>query len=193
MNRGNRADEFLDNDGLANTRSAKDASLATFGEGRDQVNHLDTSFKNLGAGGLLGKKRGGSMNGVVLICRNLTFIVHRATQNVENAAQGGSPYRDQDGCTGSFGRETALQAIGGIHRNTAHPVITQVLLHFQHQFSTVFAGDLKGFKNVGEFACRKLNIDNTSLNLNDTACCIHHLFHPVKILSVLIISGVYNN
>ena len=56
---GHVVDEFLDHDGLADAGAAEDACLATTGEGRDQVDDLDTRLEDFGLGALFGKRGGG--------------------------------------------------------------------------------------------------------------------------------------
>ena len=53
MLRGHVADEFLDDDGLADAGAAEDADLAAFGERADQVDDLDAGLEDLGLGRLL--------------------------------------------------------------------------------------------------------------------------------------------
>ena len=72
--------------------------------------------------------------------------------------------------TGDF--HPALEPLGGGHRDGAHPVVTQMLLHLK--------GELHRGAGHGEFHrasvvdCRnlagKLNVHNGSDNLNDFTC-----------------------
>ena len=50
---GNRADQFHDDHSLAGTCAAKNAGLATLGEGSDQVNDFETGVKDVHPCGLL--------------------------------------------------------------------------------------------------------------------------------------------
>jgi hypothetical protein len=85
---GDVADELLDEDGLADARTAEQPDLSTLGVRRQQVDHLDASFEHLGrrprrldAGGL-------TMDRVVMFRVNRTHLVHRLADHVQHAAQG---------------------------------------------------------------------------------------------------------
>ena len=55
-------DQFHDDDGLADARTAEQADFAAFQEGLDEVNDLDAGFEHLGGRGLLIKSGCGTMN-----------------------------------------------------------------------------------------------------------------------------------
>ena len=54
---GDAGDQFLDDDGLAQTRPAEQSGLAAAKERREQVDHLDAGFEHLGLGGEIDKFR----------------------------------------------------------------------------------------------------------------------------------------
>ena len=107
VHRGDRADEFLDDDGLADTGAAEDAGLPPLGEGGDQIDDLDASLEDLGAGGLVGEERGRSMDGIIQVRHHGTFFIDRQAQNIKNTAQGLGAHRHHDGSTGGTDGETA--------------------------------------------------------------------------------------
>ena len=55
---GDVIDQFLDQDGLADTGAAEQADLAALGVGADQVNDLDAGLEDLSGRLLLVKGRG---------------------------------------------------------------------------------------------------------------------------------------
>jgi hypothetical protein len=72
-----RADQFLDDDRLADTRTPKDACLAALGERGDKVDDLDTGLEDLHPRRLLRKIRGCSVDGIIQVGVRLPLLVHR--------------------------------------------------------------------------------------------------------------------
>ena len=73
------------------------------------------------------------MNRIMQARLNRTFVIDRFTQNVKDPAKRDWPDRDHDRSAGCISGLAAFQTIGGIHRNRADPVVTQVFLNFEDQ------------------------------------------------------------
>ena len=85
MFRGNRTDEFHDDNGLTRTCTTKDARLTTFGERSDKIDHFYTGLEDLYTGGLLSEWRRGAMDRVTGRSFDRSFFIHRLAEHVENA------------------------------------------------------------------------------------------------------------
>ena len=60
---------------------------------------------------------------------HITFFVYGFTQDIEDAAQGGSANRDADGRSSIDNFHAPYQAIGRAHCHSSHLGITQQLLY----------------------------------------------------------------
>ena len=77
--------------------------------------------------------------------------VDRLAEQVEDAAEGRVADRDRDRAAGVDHLVAALQAVGGVHRHRAHPVVAEVLLHLADQlgrFAILVAGHLDLHRRV---------------------------------------------
>ena len=79
-------DELLDQDGLADAGTAKQADLTALGVGADQVNDLDAGLQNFGGGLLLLVAGGRAVDGPIGLGFRGGLVVHRLAQQVEHAA-----------------------------------------------------------------------------------------------------------
>src|SRR5690606_24187724 len=92
--------QLLNEDSLADTGTAEQTDLATTSIRSEQVDNLDTGDQNLGLGGLLGERRGISVNRVVLGGLDGTALINRVTSDVHDTAQSARADRDLDRSTG---------------------------------------------------------------------------------------------
>ncbi len=84
---GDVVDEFHDDDRLADARTTECSNLATLGERTDEVDDLDAGFENLRLRVLLGERRSGAVNRILLRVRNRTTLVGRLANDVEDTAE----------------------------------------------------------------------------------------------------------
>ena len=61
------ADQFLNDDGLADSGAAVGSDLTAAGKRRNQIEYLDTRLENIDGGGLFLERRGLPMNGPVVL------------------------------------------------------------------------------------------------------------------------------
>jgi len=101
------------------------------------------------------------------------LLVHGLAEHVEDAAQGGFTHGYGDRSTGVDSFHAAHQTIGAAHGHSAHPVVTQELLHFSGQSHVlagrVFARHAEGVIDLGQLAGREFNVDHRADHLPDDA------------------------
>ena len=93
---GDRADELLDDDGLAHARAAEDARLSALGERGDQVDHLHSGFENLHPGGLL-VERGGEVVDRIVAGRRAPRPARRSAGRARRTSARAWPARPERG------------------------------------------------------------------------------------------------
>src|SRR5206468_1018204 len=135
-------DEFHDDNRFAHAGAAERADLAALEEGADEVNDLDAGGENLGAGGLVHQRRGAAVNRAKLVRLHAALLVDGIAGNVEHAAHDRFADGHGDGLAGVGQFHAALEPFGGAHGDGAHPVVAQVLLHFEGQLGAALAGQV---------------------------------------------------
>ena len=126
-------DQLHDDDGLAHAGAAERADLAPLEERADQVDDLDAGRQHLRRGRLLLERRRRAVNRVVLVGDHRPAIVHRLAGDVEHASHDAVADRHRDRRAGVGDLVAALEPLGAGHRDGAHPLVAEVLLHFQRQ------------------------------------------------------------
>ena len=128
---GNVVDQFHDQHGLSHARAAEQADLAALGVGGDEVHDLDACFQNLGGGFLLVISGRLAVDGPALLSLRRGKIVHRVSQQIEDAAQALIAHGHRDGAARIHGFRAAHKAVGAGHGDAAHNVVADVLRHLQ--------------------------------------------------------------
>src|SRR5262249_4798645 len=131
MELGDVIDQLHDDNGLAYSGAAECSHLATLEEGTNQVNHLDASGKNLGRGRLLYQRRRWTMDRIVLVGFDGATVIHRISCDVEHPAHNTFANGNRDGCATVVDLKSAFQALSPRHGDGPHPLVTQMLLHFE--------------------------------------------------------------
>ena len=172
MHLGDVVDQFHDDNRFADARAAKRANLAAFQERTNQINDLDAGRQNLRAGGLLGQRRRGAVNGIILLGLDRSAFIHRFANDVEHTAHDGLADGHGNRAAGVHDLVAALETFGGGHGDGAHPVVTEMLLHFERQPGLGAAGqDVFGSQRVinGGQRFGKFHIHDRADDLNDFA------------------------
>ena len=131
MTLGDVVDQLHDDDRLADTRAAEKADLPAFYEWRDQIDDLDARLEDLGLGLQVREQRSRTMDRPALDIRgDRRSVVHRLTEYVENSTQRGLADRNLDRRSGIFDVHPAHDGVRRGHRDGAHLIATDVLLHF---------------------------------------------------------------
>ena len=152
-----RADQLLDQHGLADAGAAEEPDLAALGVGREQVDDLDPGLEDLLGRSEVGGFGRRAVDRPALLGLDRLAEVDRLAEQVEDAAQGGVADRNRDRAAGVDHLVAALQAVGGVHRDGADPVVAEVLLHLADQ--------------VGRLAVRRRRASRSSPPSRSPAAC----------------------
>ena len=166
VGRGDVINQFLNQNGLADTGTAEQTDLAALGVGADQVNDLDAGLENFRGGLLLVKGRSRTVDGPALDVLRRGLLVDGLAQQVEHAAQALVTNGHLDRFAGIHGIRTADKAVGGRHGNAAHDVIANVLGNLNDQlFAVVF--QFNGVQKGGQFTVPESDVQYRSHDLYD--------------------------
>ena len=87
MTLGDIIDQFLDDNGLAYTRTTECANFSTFHKGTDEVDNLDAGLEDLDGRGLVFQVRCGPVDGIAWRIFDFRLIVNCLTKHVKDASQ----------------------------------------------------------------------------------------------------------
>ena len=164
---GDVTDQFHHVYGFAYTGTTEQTNLTAFSKRADQVDNLDAGFQKVVAASLLSEGRCWAVNAPTLFGVNRASFVDRVAQNVHDPAQSRFTDWNGDGCARVGDFQTALQALGGTHRNGTNHAVAQLLLNFQSG-----SGRALYFQRVVDaryvFAW-KFHVDHGADDLNDTS------------------------
>ena len=124
---GNVVNQFLHQDGFADTGTAEQTDLTALGIRAQQVDDLDACFQDFAGCLLLGKGRSLSVNRHVFACLDFTESVNRFTENVEHSSENLIADRNLNRRTCIHAIHSSDKTVSGTHRDTADNVITDVL------------------------------------------------------------------
>ena len=153
MLRGDRADQLLDQNGLADTGTAEQADLAALRVGREQVHDLDSRLEDLLARGQVLDLRRVAMDRPALVGVDVALLVDRLAEQVEDPAERRLADGHCDRPAGVADLRAPCQAVGRVHRHGAHPVVAQVLLHLADErllLAVTLDVDLERVVDVGQ-------------------------------------------
>src|SRR5947207_6241771 len=144
-------DELHDDNGFANTGAAKRADLASFRERTNQVNHLDSRFKDLHSCVLLGEMRGLAMDRITLFEFYGTAVINRIARHIKKATEYTLTHRHCDRSASIGHAHPTLEAVRRRHGDGTHPVFTQMLLDLEDKFRRVAVDLVLDFERVINF------------------------------------------
>ncbi len=183
---GEVVDQLHDDDGLADAGAAEEADLSALHVRLEEVDDLDAGLEELVGGGLLRELRRRTMDLPELLRFDRRAAIDRFADDVHDAAERFLADRDADAVARVADFHAADESVGGVHRDAAHGVLTEVLRHFDDE---VFlprvdgrVGDPERAIDRGELAGLKLDVDDRSDDLRDAsdAECVrrHSLILP---------------
>ena len=82
------------------------------------------------------------MDGQIFIGFHRTLFVHGIAGDVEHAAHDGFADRHGNRAVGVGDLVAALESLGGAHGDGAHPVVAEMLLHFEREFGLAATGQV---------------------------------------------------
>ena len=166
-------DELHDDDRLADAGAAEESDLSAFHERRDQVDDLDAGFENFRLRlevhevGTLAVDR-------PALCASAGIggaVVDRLAEHVEDASErrGADRHRDRGARVDRI--HAAHDAVGGAHRDGAHLVAADVLLHFDDDADVGArvgrSADLEGVVDLGEVLGLEFHVEDGADDLDD--------------------------
>ena len=165
-------DHLLDDDGLAHTRPAEQADLATLHIGLEQVDDLDPGLEHLGP--RLELVEGGriAVDLPVLLDTLDRVGVQRLPEHVEDVAQHGVAHRDRDAASEVAHHGTADQAVGLLHADAAHPTVADLLGHLGRDLvgrPVELDRELDRVVDLGQGVGRELDVDHGTGDGDDPA------------------------
>ena len=136
----NAVNHFLDQYGLAHTGATEQTNFAALDVGGEQVNHLDAGIEDLSLCFQLIKGRCLAVNAPPLLdVQTCLGHVERYTEGVPHVAFRDIANRHHDGGTRVLHRCSTHKAVGGLHRDSAHHVVADVLGNLKGQHETATA------------------------------------------------------
>ena len=166
---GDVADQLGDDDRLADAGAAEDAGLAALGEGGDQVDDLDAGLEDLDRGRLLLEARRRAVDRILGRRVDRARLVDRLADDVEDAAERLRADRHGDRAARVLHHRAAAQAVGGAHRDGAHPVVAEVRLRLEGEDAAVVPGHLERVVDLRQLVRRELDVDHRADDLDDGA------------------------
>ena len=165
---GEVVDELHDEDGLADAGAAEETDLAALDVRRDEIDDLEAGLEDLHLRREIAKCRRLAMDRPTLrIGGDVFLLVDRLADHVPEAPERGLTHRNGDRGTRVDHLGAAREAIRRVHRNCAHPVVTEVLLHLRHDLA-LGRRDLDGVEDAGE-PIGEDGVDHDALDLDDPA------------------------
>ena len=161
-------DELLDDHRLADAGAAEEADLAALGVGREEVDDLDAGLEHLGRRREVGDRRRVAVDRPALLDLDRVALVDDLAEEVEDAPQRHLADGHGDRAAGVDDLGAARQAVGGVHRDGAHAVVAEVLLHLAHEDALVAAVDGDGAVDLGQLVGED-GFDDDALDLLDPA------------------------
>ena len=166
---GHVVNQLLDQDGLADTGTAKQADLAALGIGGQQVDDLDARFQDLSCRFLLSKAGGLAVDGPVRHIVHRALAVDGAAQGVEHAAQCGLAHGGGQAVARCVHGHALAQTLAGRKHDAAHGSLIDMLRHF-HGALGALSGHGERFLQGRQLARGELHVhhraryaDNSSL------------------------------
>jgi hypothetical protein len=126
-------DELLDEHGLADARASEETDLAALHVRGDQIDHLDAGLEDLDGRRQVAEGRRLAVNRPALRVLGRRLVVDRIADDVPHAPQRHVSDGHRDGATGVNDVETARKAVRRVHRDRAHAVVAQMLLHLRDE------------------------------------------------------------
>src|SRR5579862_3545057 len=163
-------DQLLDEHRLADARAAEEPDLAAADVRRDQIDDLQPGLEDLHLRRELAEGRRVAVDRPPLAGRFL-LAVDGIADHVPDPAEGNVADRDGDGPPRVDDLDAARKAVGGVHRDGAHAVVAQVLLHLRDQLArAAVLGHLDAQRVVDlRQPAREDGVEDDALDLDDPA------------------------
>ena len=175
---GDVVDELHDHDRLADARATEHAALTALEQRADEVDDLDAGGKDFRGGRLLGERwcRAMDWRAEIRVGDRCVFI-DEVAGDIEDATKNLFADRHGDRFAGVGEGHAALEAIGGGHRNCAHPSVAKVLLHLEHELGVDSVENILDFQRVVDLGklggLGEIGVDDGADDLDDSTLVAH--------------------
>ena len=175
---GDVVDQLHDHDRLADARTTEHAALAALEQRADEVDDFDAGGEDFRVGRLLGELRCRAVDRrtEVRVGDRCVFI-DEVAGDIENAAKNLFADRHGDRLAGVGEGHAALEAVGGGHRNRAHPSVAKVLLHLEHELGVDSVENILDFQRVVDLGklcgLGEIGVDDGADDLDDSTLVAH--------------------
>jgi len=175
-------DELLDDDRLADPRTAEDGGLAALGEGCNQVDDFHAGLKDLGLSRLVHKGGSGPVDRIIVGRFYRCIGIDGVAEHVKNPAQASRPDRDLDGRAGPDDVHAAAQAVSARHGHCAHPAFSRLALHLADQATAPVQRNFQRVEHVRQIRRIKGGVDHRTDDLRDFSLCTAfcHVLTPIR-------------
>ena len=157
VNGADVANQFLNDNCLADPGPAVGANLAAFHEGGDQVEDLDAGLQDVDSLVLIIEGRWVAVDGPMYGRFHGAQVIQWCAGNVEQSPQGLRTHGNGDLLAGIVYFDATGQSVGGAEGQTTDPVVADVLLHFQHQLLSHVV-QFKRVEQIGKFVRGELYV-----------------------------------
>lgn len=127
---GDVPDEFLDENGFAETSTTEETDFSTFVKGDEEVNNFESGLEEFDFNVLLAEFGRCSVDGVGWSTGDLFASVNGLTEEVENASEALFADGDLDGLTSILSTHSTDESVGGAEGDCSDHVIAEVLGDF---------------------------------------------------------------
>ncbi len=176
---GDVVDQFLNEDGLADTGATEQSDLAALKKWLDEIDDFDTGLEHFGGGGLIFEQRRRPMDGHRFGVLDRTQLIDRRSDHVHHASQRAAAHGHRNRAALVNGFHATHHTLGRFHGNAAHAAFAQVLLHLQNHADWVghcetVADNFQRLINRRHSALDKLHVDGRTGNLSYTSNSLWH-------------------
>jgi hypothetical protein len=161
---GNVVDKLHDKHGLADTSTSEETNLTSTSVWVNKVNNLDTSYKNLSLGLLLGERWGISVNWKSLGGVDWSTLINGLANNVDDTTEEAVSDWHLDWRAGVNDSLTTDQTVGCVHSNGTNGIFAKMLGNLEDKTDIVIL-NLKGVEDRRELAI-ELNVNNSTNDLS---------------------------
>ena len=167
---GDAVDHLLDEHRLADAGTTEQGDLAATHVRGEQVDDLEAGLQHLGPRLELGERRRLAVDRPVVEVLAVAGLVEAVAEGVEHVALDAVADGHRDRLAGVGDLDAADQAVGGLHRDGAHQVVTEVLRDLEGQrLGHLLVGDLgvQGVEQLRHRTTRELDVHDRAGDADD--------------------------
>ena len=192
MSFGDVVDEFHDEHRLTHAGTSEESDFSAFGIGFEQVNHLDAGEEHLATRFQVFELRRFAVDGIHAGCSVQFFqTIDGVSGHVHHSSFDLCAGRHGDGCAAADCFQSSAQSVGVVHRHGADSVLSDVLLHFEGDGSSVGVSHFQSLVDArqhffGCFAfCVKSHIDHGADDLRNISRVSEFTAHKRNVLRII--------